>query len=154
MAPTPPAVPTAEPTPPVRPRTHLICGVAGAAAGLLLGGVGGAIFIAIRNATFGASNPMGVGGFAVGMAVVLAVLGFAACAYASKVLPAGETVAGGAGKAAAGAAGLGMALGGLIGVQFGALGCVLGTLGGGVALAVAGAPFGALTAAVRSRITA
>jgi hypothetical protein len=87
------------------------------------------------------------------MAIALAILGFAACAYASKVLPPGETVAGGAGKAAAGTGALGMALGGLIGVQFGALGCIAGTFGGGVALALVGAPFGALTAAVRSRIT-
>jgi hypothetical protein len=48
--------------------------------------------------------------------------------------------------------GLGVALGGLIGVQFGALGCVLGTLGGGLVLGLLGAAFGGLIAAVRAQI--
>jgi hypothetical protein len=62
-------------------------------------------------------------------------------------------VAAGAGKAAAGAGGLGLALGGLIGVQFGALRCVAAPLGGGLFLGLPGAAFGALPAAVRLRMT-
>jgi hypothetical protein len=43
--------------------------------------------------------------------------------------------------------------GGLIGVQFGALGCVAATLGGGLFRGLLGAAFGALTAAVRLRMS-
>jgi hypothetical protein len=106
----------------------------------------------VRNATFGASNPMDVGAFVLGASVLGALGGGAAGLYASKVIQPRDSLGSGAAKTAAGCAGLGTVIGGLIGVQFGALGCVLGTLAGGAGLGLLGAPFGILVAALKRRL--
>jgi hypothetical protein len=133
----------------VNGRVNMICSAAGAAVGLIAGGGLGASFMLARNATFGASDPMDVGGFALVVAVLGLIGGWAAARYAVKLLPPGETSAAAAAKTGAGAGGLGVSLGGLLGVQLGAMGCVLGALAGGLSLGLLGAAFGALVAAVR-----
>jgi hypothetical protein len=104
-----------------------------------------------RNATFGSSDPMDVGGFATAAAALGAIGGWAGGHYAAKLIRPGDTPAAGAAKAGAGAGGLGMTLGGLVGVPFGALGCALGVLAGGLTLGLLGAALGALVAAVKGR---
>jgi hypothetical protein len=106
----------------------------------------------VRNATFGASDPMEVSGFAAVAAALGALGGWAGGHYAGKLIQPGDTVAVGAAKTGASAGGLGMTVGGLIGVQFGALGCVLGVLAGGLTLGLLGAALGALVAAVKGGI--
>jgi hypothetical protein len=120
--------------------------------------VGAALFGLVRNATFGASDPVDIAAVVTVLSVLAALGGGAAGLYASRVIQAGDSLGSGAAKTAAGCAGLGTLIGTLAGVQFSApgvlfsaLGGALGALAGGAGLGLLGAPFGILVAALKRR---
>ncbi len=124
------------------------CGAAGALALSLLGALS-VLVIGVSNGSL-AKVPADIIGMAVLFACVGAVAGWFGGRRAARLITASDTFGSAAGKVGGSAAGLGMALGTLVGMQFGALGCVLGVLGGAALFGAVGAGLGVLFVALNT----
>jgi hypothetical protein len=123
------------------------CGIAGALAVALLGALG--VFVIGLSTGGFKKDPSTVFTMAGLFAGVGAVAGWFGGRGAASLIETGDTFGSGAGKVGGSAAGLGATLGGLCGVQFGALGCILGGLIGAAAFGVVGAGLGVLFVALK-----
>jgi hypothetical protein len=123
------------------------CAAAGALALALLGALA-ALTIGVTAGSL-QKDPSIVTTAAVFFAGVGAVAGWFSGRSAAKLIETGDTFASGAGKVGGSAAGVGAAVGSFGGLQFGALGCVLGGLLGAAAFGVVGAGLGVLFVALK-----